>query len=158
MFLPGDELPGGVEAIPMRRIEEVAYLLPSHNVVVVGDTILRHGEQAALCPPTWVTKSETFDAAEQAVRSLLRAHLTACCSRMEARRTRRPSASEGRSSCKHAERAARWRPFGNARSRRRGRRQLDAGTQPPSPGVGALLPSSRSFASFVSFRGGTCRT
>lgn len=70
-FLPGDGLPGGVEAISMRRIEEIAYLLPSHNAVVVGDTILRHGERAALCPPTWVRSSETFDAAEEAVRGLV---------------------------------------------------------------------------------------
>ena len=70
-FLPGDELPGGVEAIPMQRIEEIAYLLPGHNAVVVGDTILRHGERADLCPPTWVRRSETFDAAEEAARGLV---------------------------------------------------------------------------------------
>jgi hypothetical protein len=69
-FLPGDELPGDVEAIPMRRIEEIAYLLPS-NAVVIGDTILRHGERAELCPPTWIRKSETFTAAEEAVRGLM---------------------------------------------------------------------------------------
>jgi glyoxylase-like metal-dependent hydrolase (beta-lactamase superfamily II) len=70
-FLPGDELPGGVEAIPMRRIEEVAYLLPQHRTVVIGDTLLRHGDRAELCPPTWVRTRETFAAAEEAVRGLL---------------------------------------------------------------------------------------
>jgi glyoxylase-like metal-dependent hydrolase (beta-lactamase superfamily II) len=70
-FLPGDDLPGGVEAIPMRRIEEVAYLLPDHNAVVIGDTILRHGARAELCPPTWVRKSETFAPAEEAARGLV---------------------------------------------------------------------------------------
>lgn len=70
-FLPSNELPGGVEAIPMRRIEEIAYLLPGSNAVVIGDTILRHGERAELCPPTWVRKSETFAAAEEAVRELI---------------------------------------------------------------------------------------
>ena len=45
-FAPGDDLPGGVEAISMRRIEEVAYRLPDHNAVVIGDTILRHGDLA----------------------------------------------------------------------------------------------------------------
>lgn len=70
-FHPGDDLPGSVEAIPMRRIEEIAYLLPEHNAVVVGDTILRHGERAELCPPTWVRKSETFAPAEEAVRGLV---------------------------------------------------------------------------------------
>jgi glyoxylase-like metal-dependent hydrolase (beta-lactamase superfamily II) len=70
-FLPGDALPGGVEAIPMRRIEEVAYRLPDHESVVIGDTILRHDDLAELCPPTWVRTSETFSAAEEAVRGLL---------------------------------------------------------------------------------------
>jgi glyoxylase-like metal-dependent hydrolase (beta-lactamase superfamily II) len=70
-FLPGDELPGGVEAIPMRRIEEVAYRLPDHKSVVIGDTILHHGDRAELCPPTWVRKSETFAGAEEAVRGLV---------------------------------------------------------------------------------------
>jgi glyoxylase-like metal-dependent hydrolase (beta-lactamase superfamily II) len=66
-----DELPGGVEAVHMRRIEEVAYWLPRHNAVVLGDTILGHDGRAALCPPTWVRKHETFDAAEEAVRQLM---------------------------------------------------------------------------------------
>ncbi|MGH3080900.1 MAG: hypothetical protein ACRDNH_07165 [Gaiellaceae bacterium] len=69
-FLPGEELPGGVEAVSMRRIEEVAYWLPN-DAVVVGDTILRHVDRAALCPPTWVRKSETFDAAREAVGALM---------------------------------------------------------------------------------------
>jgi len=70
-FTPGDDLPGGVEAVPMRRIEEVAYRLPDHDAVVVGDTILRHGDRAELCPPTWVRQSETFDAAREAGRGLM---------------------------------------------------------------------------------------
>jgi hypothetical protein len=70
-FTPGDDLPAGVEAIPMRRIEEVAYRLPEHDAVVIGDTILRHGNVAELCPPTWLRTSETFAPAVEAVRQLL---------------------------------------------------------------------------------------
>jgi glyoxylase-like metal-dependent hydrolase (beta-lactamase superfamily II) len=70
-FNVGDELPGSVEAIHMRRIEEVAYWLPSHTAAVVGDTILAHGDRAELCPPTWVRQSETFEPARQAVRELM---------------------------------------------------------------------------------------
>jgi glyoxylase-like metal-dependent hydrolase (beta-lactamase superfamily II) len=70
-FTVGDRLPGGVEAVHMRRIEEVAFWLPAHSAVVVGDTILGHGDRAALCPPTWVRKSETFEPARQAVRELM---------------------------------------------------------------------------------------
>jgi glyoxylase-like metal-dependent hydrolase (beta-lactamase superfamily II) len=71
-FDVADALPGGVEAIHMRRIEEVAYWLPDHGAVVIGDTILRHGDLAELCPPTWVRTAETFDAAEEAVRELMK--------------------------------------------------------------------------------------
>lgn len=70
-FAIGDDLPGGVEAIHMRRIEEVAYWLPRHSSVVVGDTILGHGDFAALCPATWVRRSETIEPATEAVRQLL---------------------------------------------------------------------------------------
>jgi glyoxylase-like metal-dependent hydrolase (beta-lactamase superfamily II) len=70
-FVTGDDLPGGVEAVHMRRIEEVAYWLPNDNSVVVGDTILGHGESAAMCPPTWVRQSETIEPARDAVRELL---------------------------------------------------------------------------------------
>jgi glyoxylase-like metal-dependent hydrolase (beta-lactamase superfamily II) len=70
-FNVDDALPGAVEAIHMRRIEEVAFWLPSHNSVVVGDTILGHGDRAALCPPAWVRKHETFEPARQAVTELM---------------------------------------------------------------------------------------
>jgi glyoxylase-like metal-dependent hydrolase (beta-lactamase superfamily II) len=70
-FNIGDDLPGGVEAVHMRRIEEVAYWLSSQNSVVVGDTILGHSDGAAMCPPTWVRKSETIEPAKEAVRQLL---------------------------------------------------------------------------------------
>jgi glyoxylase-like metal-dependent hydrolase (beta-lactamase superfamily II) len=71
-FNAGDSLPAGIEAIPMHRAEEVAYWLPQHNSVVVGDTILRHGERATLFPPTWARrKQEIIDAATQAVRELM---------------------------------------------------------------------------------------
>ena len=70
-FTVGDPLPGGVEAIHMRRIEEVAYWLPRHEAVVLGDTILGHDGRAELCPPTWVRRGERFDAAEDAARHLM---------------------------------------------------------------------------------------
>lgn len=70
-FNIGDALPGGVEAIPMRRIEEVAFWLPGHDSVVVGDTILRHGDGAAMCPSTWVRRSESIEPAREAVQRLL---------------------------------------------------------------------------------------
>jgi glyoxylase-like metal-dependent hydrolase (beta-lactamase superfamily II) len=72
-FNAGDSLPAGIEAIPMPRVAEVAYWLPQHNSVVVGDTILRHGDRASLFPATWVArrKQEIIDAAKQSVRELM---------------------------------------------------------------------------------------
>jgi glyoxylase-like metal-dependent hydrolase (beta-lactamase superfamily II) len=72
-FTAGDSLPAGIEAIPMPRVAEVAYWLPQHNSVVVGDTILRHGVRATLFPPTWVArrKQEIIKAAKQSVRELV---------------------------------------------------------------------------------------
>jgi glyoxylase-like metal-dependent hydrolase (beta-lactamase superfamily II) len=72
-FNAGDSLPAGIEAIPMPRVAEVAYWLPQHKSVVVGDTILRHGDRATLFPATWVArrKQEIIDAAKQSVRELM---------------------------------------------------------------------------------------
>jgi glyoxylase-like metal-dependent hydrolase (beta-lactamase superfamily II) len=71
-FKIGDALPGGLEAIPMPRVQEVAYWLSENNSVVVGDTILRHEERATLFPPTWARgKQEIIDSAKQAVRELM---------------------------------------------------------------------------------------
>jgi glyoxylase-like metal-dependent hydrolase (beta-lactamase superfamily II) len=72
-FKAGDSLPAGIEAIPMPRVAEVAYWLPQHKSVVVGDTILRHGDRATLFPATWVArrKQEIIDAAKQSVRELM---------------------------------------------------------------------------------------
>jgi glyoxylase-like metal-dependent hydrolase (beta-lactamase superfamily II) len=70
-FRIGDSLPAGSEAVHMRRLEEIAFWIPKHGAVVVGDTILGHGDRAALCPPTWVRKNETFEPAREAVRELM---------------------------------------------------------------------------------------
>jgi glyoxylase-like metal-dependent hydrolase (beta-lactamase superfamily II) len=71
-FTAGDSLPAGTEAIPMHRAGEVAYWLPRHNSVVVGDTILRHDDRATLFPPTWAhRKQEIIDAATQAVHEVM---------------------------------------------------------------------------------------
>jgi glyoxylase-like metal-dependent hydrolase (beta-lactamase superfamily II) len=71
-FTAGDALPAGIKAIPMHRAEEVAYWLPQHNSVVVGDTILRHGDRATLFPPTWAyRRQDIIDAVTQSVRELM---------------------------------------------------------------------------------------
>jgi glyoxylase-like metal-dependent hydrolase (beta-lactamase superfamily II) len=59
-----------VEAIEMHRGREVAYWLPGRDAVVVGDAVLRHGDRAALFPPTWVRDEEVRASAVEAVRKL----------------------------------------------------------------------------------------
>jgi glyoxylase-like metal-dependent hydrolase (beta-lactamase superfamily II) len=71
-FTVGDELPGGVESLPMHHMEEVAYWLPTQGATVVGDTILGYGDQARLCPPGWLRKSESYDEVRRCVQRVLK--------------------------------------------------------------------------------------
>jgi hypothetical protein len=52
-FLPGDELPGGIQAIDVRRAYEVAFLLPDHRALAVGDVLLGDRRGARLLPRSW---------------------------------------------------------------------------------------------------------
>jgi hypothetical protein len=53
-FLPGDPLPGGIEAIDVRRAHEVAYFLPERCALAVGDVVLGTPEGGArTLPPSW---------------------------------------------------------------------------------------------------------
>lgn len=71
-FAQGDELPGGVEPLPMHHMEEAAFWLPSHKATVVGDTILGRDGTARLCPPSWLRKQESYDEVRRSVQRLLR--------------------------------------------------------------------------------------
>ncbi|MSO94181.1 MAG: MBL fold metallo-hydrolase [Thermoleophilia bacterium] len=54
-FRPGDQLPGGIEALPTGRSTEVTYWIPEHGAVVPGDVILGTGDGGLrLCPPSWL--------------------------------------------------------------------------------------------------------
>ena len=49
-----DRLPAGVEKVALRGTGEVAYWLPVHATLVVGDRILgAEGGGLRLCPPSW---------------------------------------------------------------------------------------------------------
>jgi glyoxylase-like metal-dependent hydrolase (beta-lactamase superfamily II) len=71
-FVPGDELPGGVEAIPVHNRDEVAFWLPTHKATVIGDTILGGDGKARLCPPSWLRKSDSMDEVRAAVHRILK--------------------------------------------------------------------------------------
>jgi glyoxylase-like metal-dependent hydrolase (beta-lactamase superfamily II) len=53
-FLPGDPLPGGIVAVDVLRAYEVAFFLPDHGALAVGDVLLgtRDGGARPL-PPSW---------------------------------------------------------------------------------------------------------
>jgi glyoxylase-like metal-dependent hydrolase (beta-lactamase superfamily II) len=61
----GDPLPGGLEAHASGRASELAYLVPKHRALVVGDVLL--GDPLRICPPGWVGKG-----GQKAVREALR--------------------------------------------------------------------------------------
>lgn len=53
-FVPGDSLPGGIEAIDALRAYEVVYLLPVHRSLVAGDVLLGGPDGGArLLPRSW---------------------------------------------------------------------------------------------------------
>ena len=71
-FRPGDALPGGVEAIPTARANEVVYWIPEHRAVVAGDVLL--GAPAGgvrMCPRSWLPASTTLDRLAASLRPLL---------------------------------------------------------------------------------------
>jgi hypothetical protein len=53
-FLPGDHLPGGIEAIEVPRAYEIAYLLHDRRALVAGDVLLGAPDGARLFPPSWL--------------------------------------------------------------------------------------------------------
>lgn len=71
-FTQGDELPAGVEPLPMHHMEEAAFWLPSHKATVVGDTILGRDGTARLCPPNWLRKEESYDEVRRSVQRVLK--------------------------------------------------------------------------------------
>lgn len=58
-FEEGDELPGGIEAVAMHHMDEAAFWLPSHEALVLGDSVVGTDERAELSPPSWLRKRET---------------------------------------------------------------------------------------------------
>lgn len=77
-FVPGDRLPGGIEAFDAKRGGEVVYWLPHHRALVVGDVLLGAGakpqatsDPLRLCPERWLPKGVGHEELRAALRSLL---------------------------------------------------------------------------------------
>jgi hypothetical protein len=76
-FRAGDELPGSIQAFQTARAAEVAFWLPEHHAVVIGDVLLGAGakprptaEPLRLCPERWLGKA-THDDLRETLRPLL---------------------------------------------------------------------------------------
>lgn len=76
-FMPGDELPGRVQAFATARANEVVYWLPKQRSVAVGDVLLGAGakpratqDPLRLCPERWLGKG-THNDLRGALRPLL---------------------------------------------------------------------------------------
>jgi glyoxylase-like metal-dependent hydrolase (beta-lactamase superfamily II) len=72
VFRPGDELPGGIRALPSGRATEVLYWLPSHRTLVPGDVILGSGTGGLrFCPPSWLPTGVGHERLRETLRPLL---------------------------------------------------------------------------------------
>ncbi len=76
-FRAGDDLPGGIRALQTPRASEVAYWLPEHGALVVGDILLGAGarphataDALRLCPERWLG-ARTHDDLRAMLRPLL---------------------------------------------------------------------------------------
>ena len=70
-FVPGDPLPGGIQAFATARAGEVVYWLPRQRVLAVGDVLLGAGAKPRdtgarlrLCPEGWLGKPTHDDLRE----------------------------------------------------------------------------------------------
>ena len=69
-FVPGDSLPGGIEAIDVLRAYEVAFVLPERRALAAGDVLLGDAEGGArLLPRSWYRGD--YDALCAALRDVL---------------------------------------------------------------------------------------
>ena len=71
-FRPGDDLPGGIEAFPTARSNEVVYWIPRHAALVPGDVLLgADGGGVRMCPRSWLPDSKSLDDLAGSLRPLL---------------------------------------------------------------------------------------
>jgi glyoxylase-like metal-dependent hydrolase (beta-lactamase superfamily II) len=59
-FGDGDSLPGNVEAIALHHMDEAAFWIPSHEALVLGDSVLGYENGARHCPQSWLKETESM--------------------------------------------------------------------------------------------------
>jgi glyoxylase-like metal-dependent hydrolase (beta-lactamase superfamily II) len=71
-FVPGDPLPGGLEAYRTARAAEVVYWIPEHSALVPGDVLIADGKGGArMCPESWLPEKKTHRDLAASLRPLL---------------------------------------------------------------------------------------
>jgi glyoxylase-like metal-dependent hydrolase (beta-lactamase superfamily II) len=71
-FVPGDPLPGGLEAYRTARAAEVVYWIPEHSALVPGDVLVGDGTGGArMCPESWLPEQKTHRDLAASLRPLL---------------------------------------------------------------------------------------
>ena len=72
LFRPGDELPGGIAALPTARAAEVVFWIPQHRALVPGDVLLGDGEGGVrMCPESWLPEGTGHATLAASLRPLL---------------------------------------------------------------------------------------
>ena len=70
-FAPGDELPGGIEALAADGDEEVVLWLPQVRALVAADVLLGTGDGVRLCPRSWLDGDTELEDVRRALLTLL---------------------------------------------------------------------------------------
>jgi glyoxylase-like metal-dependent hydrolase (beta-lactamase superfamily II) len=72
LFLPGDALPGGIEALATARQAEVVFWLPEQRALVAGDVLLGAKDGGLrLCPGSWLQAGTTRDDLAESLQAVL---------------------------------------------------------------------------------------
>ena len=70
-FAPGDELPGGIEALDAGRPGEVVLWIAAHATLFTGDAILGAPDGLRLCPDGWLPRGTSPERFRNVLRPLL---------------------------------------------------------------------------------------
>jgi glyoxylase-like metal-dependent hydrolase (beta-lactamase superfamily II) len=70
-FAEGDLLPGRAEPLAIAFLDEVAFWLPSHRALVLGDSVLGYDGRTELCPVSWLGQDGSREVLEASVRRAL---------------------------------------------------------------------------------------
>lgn len=71
-FANGEELPGKVKALALHHMDEAAFWLPSHEAIVVGDSLLGYEDHVRHCPESWLREGDSLTASKARLEQVLK--------------------------------------------------------------------------------------